>query len=129
VYSSYEKTQLESLAVLLPDLADRLYKIISRLADLLPVVRNALYLPAFNFSYSIKSVAPAMCPDVSYSDLEGIADGTAASTAFWLLATEKADAEQSGNLRRLLLAYCKRDTFAMVRLHQALMEVARTSKA
>jgi hypothetical protein len=54
----------------------------SRSLDLLSIVRGGVYFPEFWFSNSIKSVAPAVCPGFGYDDLEGIADGSAASAAF-----------------------------------------------
>ena len=41
-----------------------------------PIVRGAVYFPEFQFSNSIKSVAPALCPGFGYADLEGVADGS-----------------------------------------------------
>lgn len=124
VYSSYERTRLNALAALFPDLAQPIGRIIERLADLLPIVRSCVYHPGFGFSNSIKTAAPALCPDVTYDDLVDIADGTAASTAFWLMASGRTDAEMSADLRRSLSAYCRRDTWAMVRLRQALIMLA-----
>jgi hypothetical protein len=124
VYSSYERTRLLELAATFPDLKKPIAAIVGRLRDLLPVVRGGLYHPDFDFSYSIKSVAPALCPDVTYDDLEAIADGNAASAAFWLMASGQADAGTSARLVRLLLAYCRRDTWALMRLHQALNSLA-----
>jgi hypothetical protein len=49
VYSPYEQTTLKRLAIQLPDLAGEINKLISRLADLLPVVRGAIYHPDFQF--------------------------------------------------------------------------------
>jgi Domain of unknown function(DUF2779) len=120
VYSSYEQTRLTELAAIYPDRAKPIASIVRRLSDLLPVVRSGLYHPGFGFSVSIKSVAPTLCPDVTYDDLDEIADGTAASTAFWRMASGRTDAETSVRLRSSLRAYCHRDTWAMVRLHQAL---------
>lgn len=124
VYSSYEQSRLMELAVIYPDLAKSIRSVVRRLADLLPVVRGCIYHPEFDFSSSIKVVAPALCPDVTYADLEEIADGGAASTAFWLLASGRADPDMSARLKRSLRAYCHRDTWAMVRLHQALKALA-----
>jgi hypothetical protein len=124
VYSSYEKTQLTELARIFPDLRRPVAGIVKRLSDLLPVVRDGLYHPGFEFSNSIKSVAPALCSDVTYDDLDEIADGTSASMAFWLMAIGRADATTSARLRRSLLAYCYRDTWALVRLHRALNGLA-----
>ena len=125
VYSDYEEKCLKALAEELPDLAKPIDKIVKRLSDLLPVVRSSVYHRDFGFSNSIKSVAPALCPDVRYDDLKGVADGEAASTAYWLMASGRADAKTCSQLRQSLLAYCKRDTWALVRLHKALRTLAR----
>ena len=87
-------------------------------------MRSAVYHPKFDFSSSIKTAAPALCPDVTYDDLDEVADGGAASTAFWQTASRRADAATSMRLRKSLLAYCCRDTRAIVRLHQALIGLA-----
>ena len=65
-----------------PDLAPALGRIRDRLFDLLPVVRSHLYHPDFDFSFSIKAVAPALAPGLDWSDLDAIAEGAAASAAF-----------------------------------------------
>lgn len=125
VYSAYEKTRLNELAAQFPDLAVSLTAIIACLVDLLPIVRGAVYLPEFWFSNSIKSVAPALCPDFGYSDLEDIADGVAASAAFLQLASGTLSGhEEVEKLRTALLAYCQRDTLAMVEVHRALTRIA-----
>jgi hypothetical protein len=122
VYSSYEQARLKELVIAFPDLAKGLAKIIANLADLLPVVRGAVYHEDFNFSHSIKKVGPALCPDFTYDDLEGIADGQAAASAFAEMAAGFiTDAAAVENLRKSLLAYCKRDTLAMVEVHKALI--------
>lgn len=121
VYSGYEMARLRELALLFPDLAPGIMAVADRLADLLPVVRGAVYFPAFNFSNSIKSVAPALAPGFGYDDLDGVADGVAASEAFCRLASGAiAEAETVAHLRQSLLAYCERDTMAMVVVHRAL---------
>jgi Domain of unknown function(DUF2779) len=129
VYSSYEKTRLTELARIFPDLARPVAGIVKRLSDPMPVVRDGLYHPGFEFSNSLKSVAPALCPDITYDDLDEIADGSAASMAFWLMASGRADATTSARLRRSLLAYCHRDTWALERLHQRLNVLAARQAA
>ncbi len=125
VYSAYEQSRLRELAAIFPDLCASLEAVIARLADLLPVVRSAVYLPAFDFSFSIKTVGPALCPDMSYDNLEGIADGVAAAGAFLQIASGVASArDEVQRLRNQLLAYCERDTLAMVMAHEALRELA-----
>ena len=95
------------------------------MADLLPIVRGAVYLPEFWFSNSIKSVAPALSPGFGYDDLTGVSDGLAASAAFLQLASGNLPArEEVEQLRAALLAYCHRDTMAMVEVHRALIRLA-----
>ena len=125
VYSAYEQTRLRELACEFPDLSESLNAIIARLVDLLPIVRSAVYFPEFGFSNSIKSIAPALCPGFGYDDLEGIADGVAASAAFLQLASGYLTVpEEADRLRGALLAYCRRDTLAVVQVHQALKRLA-----
>jgi hypothetical protein len=70
-------------------------------------------------------VAPALCPGFGYGDLEGIADGLAASAAFLRLASgEVRDRMEIDAVRAALLAYCRRDTLAMVEVHRALSRLA-----
>ena len=124
VYSAYEQTQLRELARQMPDLAHSLEAIIGRLADLLPVVRGAIYLPEFGFSYSVKAVAPALAPGFGYDDLPGIADGSAAAGAFLQLASGGLSPSAQVSVRTELLAYCERDTMAMVEVHRALIRLS-----
>ena len=125
VYSPYEQTQLKVLASQFPELRPAIEAIVRRLLDLLPIVRNAVYLPGFGFSNSIKSVAPALSPGFGYDDLDGIADGTAASGAFLQLASGAVSGPEAiGQLRGALLAYCRRDTLAMVEVHRALVRLS-----
>ncbi len=125
VYSAYEKSRLKQLTGEFPDLSESLNALIARLVDLLPIVRGAIYFPEFHFSNSIKSVAPALCPYFGYDDLEGIADGATASAAFLQLASGYLTVpEEIDHLRAGLLAYCQRDTLAMVEVHLALARLA-----
>jgi predicted RecB family nuclease len=87
VYSSYEQTRLKELVAAFPERGSALNAIISRLVDLLPIVRSAVYFPDAGFSNSLKSIGPPLCPDFTYDDLEDIADGGAASAAFLQLAS------------------------------------------
>lgn len=108
----------------MPDLAPSLEAIIGRLADLLPLVRAAIYLPEFGFSYSVKAVAPALAPGFGYDDLPGIADGAAAAAGFLQLASGRLPPSTQASVRTELLAYCERDTMAMVEVHRALVRLS-----
>jgi len=61
VYSQqFESQRLSELASWLPQFSTRITKIQRRLWDLLPIVRDHVYHPAFGGSYSLKSVLPAL---------------------------------------------------------------------
>jgi hypothetical protein len=65
VYSSFESQRLSDLASSFPEFADRIAAIQARLFDLLPIVREHTYHPAYAGSYSIKSVLPALVPEMT----------------------------------------------------------------
>ncbi len=119
-YSGYEKQVLGRLATALPERATELAAITARLFDLLPVVRDNYYHPDFGGSFSIKSVLPVLAPGLGYDDLE-IAEGTMASVQY-TLALANEDFEERERTFADLRAYCERDTYAMVRLREALAQ-------
>ncbi len=124
VYSPFETSVLHDLAEFFPDLSDALSKVIYRICDLLPIVRDHITHPDFIGSYSIKAVAPALVPGFSYDDLDGIAHGNDASAVFSRLASDRSLTEEDrSRYRRALQAYCCRDTFAMLNLHHRLLSL------
>ena len=62
--AGFERGCIERLADAVPELADDLLAIAARLADPLPVVRAHVYHPDFHGSFSLKSVLPALVPNV-----------------------------------------------------------------
>ena len=77
--------------------------------------------PDFHGSYSMKAVAPAVAPDVTYEDLD-IAEGGGASAAFYrIVADPSLSREARDGLQQSLLEYCERDTLALARVHQWLI--------
>jgi len=125
VYSSFEAEVLGELASALPDLAVGLEALRARLVDLLLVMRQHVYHPAFGGSFSLKAVAPALVEGFGYGDLGQIAGGGQASAAFLRLASGAvADPEEETRVRAALRVYCERDTLALVELHRVLL--ART---
>ena len=62
VYTSFEKTIINGLGELFPDLSEELGKLIGRLADLYEIIRDCYYHPGFHGSYSIKKVLPVVVP-------------------------------------------------------------------
>jgi len=61
-------------------------------------------------------VLPAACPDLSYEDLKGVADGVAAGEAYREAILPEAAEGRRAEIEVQLLAYCHLDTLAMVRL-------------
>ena len=123
-YSAYEKTILKGLAQAFPHYRSRLVALCDRMVDLRKLIRENYYHPDFNGSYSLKSVAPTLVPKLAYNDME-IQDGTAASTAYIrMIAHDTPDPEKT-TIRESLLAYCSRDTEAMVGVYDALLAEAK----
>jgi predicted RecB family nuclease len=121
-WSQYEERVIRDMAGLFPDLAERLIALLYRIVDLLKIVQDHVAHPDFQGSYSMKAVAPALAPDLTYGDLD-IADGGAASAAFYrIVADPTLSAEARNELRRSLLVYCQRDTLALARVHQWLIQ-------
>lgn len=129
VWSGYESRVLGELAAALPDLAAPLTALRARLRDLAAVTRGSVYHPGFGGSFSIKDVAPALVPGFGWADLAGatgIADGTTAAFAFERIAAGESSALEEASVRAALLEYCRRDTEALVAVHRALRELAKT---
>ena len=128
VYSSFESQRLSELASCFPEFADRIGAIQARLFDLLPVVREHTYHPAYAGSYSIKSVLPALVPEMTYEGME-VANGQAAGLARESLVRGDLNSDERERVRKALLAYCAQDTLAMVRLLERLkLEVGSAPK-
>ena len=118
-YSSYEATVMKALAEAFPQYEARLLDLCDRVVDLLQIIRGNYYHPEFHGSFSIKSVLPALVPDMAYDDLE-IPDGLAASATYARLIAGESPQSGRDRTRAALLAYCERDTEAMVRVFKAL---------
>jgi len=127
-YSAYEQTRIRELQAIVPELAGPLDELLDKLIDLLPVVRNNVYHPDFRGSFSLKYVLTPLVPELSYSDLV-IVDGRVASVeiARLLFVAHKIPPQERDRLRRDLLAYCQRDTWATVRLLARLRELSANS--
>jgi predicted RecB family nuclease len=116
VYSGYEQRMLGGLAARYPDLEPQLSAIGARLVDLLPLAKAHYYHPDMHGSWSIKAVLPTIGAGVDYSSLSEVQDGEAAQAAYLeAIHEDTADARRS-ELRAALLAYCRLDTEALVRL-------------
>jgi hypothetical protein len=123
VYAAFESQRLSELAAWLPEFAERIKTIHGRLWDLLPVVRNHVYHPAFAGSYSLKAVLPALVPEMSYDNML-VANGQAAGLAWDSLVRGTVDQAEQDKIRKALLEYCGQDTLALVTLLRTLLHRA-----
>ena len=128
VYSSFEKAVLTRLQDWFDDIADPLERIKQRLVDLQAIIKKYVWHPKFKGSTSVKRTLPVLVPDLDYSDLP-IANGEHASAAFYNLAAGLIHPNQVATTREALLLYCERDTLAMVKLHEALVNVANSHQS
>jgi predicted RecB family nuclease len=80
-HQQFESQRLSDLSLRLQEFSGRIKKIQQRLWDLLPIIRNHVYHPAFGGSYSLKMVLPALVPEMTYRGME-VADGQAAGLAW-----------------------------------------------
>lgn len=117
--AGFEKRVMRHLAGRFPDLAASLQAIIERVVDLFPIARNRYYHPSQQGSWSLKAVLPALCPDLSYNQLDGVQDGGMAVAAFMEAIGPSTTTERKAEIEDQLLEYCKLDTFAMVRIWKA----------
>jgi hypothetical protein len=121
---SFESSRLRELAARFPSLAARVEAVRDRLWDLLPAVRRNVYHAAFRGSFSIKTVLPALAPEMTYAGME-VGDGVAAQLAWARMTDEETDASERLRLREALLEYCRQDTLAMVTILDRLQSEAR----
>jgi len=120
-HATFERECIKQLREAVPRFAKELERIEKRLVDLLPAIRSHVYHPDFGGGFSIKKTLPALVPGLSYSDLK-VQDGEVATVELQRLMLE-GDRTPPGErvaLRDALLAYCARDTWAMVKLLETL---------
>ena len=126
--ASFESQRLGELADWLPEFRDRIKKIQERLWDLWPFVKEHIYHPQFRGSFSLKAVLPALVPDLSYEDME-VSHGGEAGLAWDRMIRGGLGPDERQQLRSALLAYCRQDTLAMVRILDVLRAYSSSARA
>ena len=123
---SFEKRVIRQLALNYPQISNELMAIHGNIKDLMaPFVSKSYYHPKMQGSYSIKYVLPALVPEFesAYKDLNLIHNGGEAMQAYEGMAYMLVDEREA--YKKALLAYCKLDTLAMVKVLEKLREVAK----
>ena len=122
---SFEKMVMKNLAGIFPDLSEHLMDIHDNMRDLMVPFRDqAYYCRELQGSYSIKWVLPALCgddPELDYHALDEVHNGSEAMEAFADLPSHSQ--EDIARIRKNLLAYCRLDTLAMVKVLEKLEEL------
>lgn len=122
----FECGRIKELAETFPDLAEHLLNIRSNIKDLLtPFQSGYYYNRAMGGSFSIKSVLPAIFPNdpsLDYHNLDGVHNGGEAMTVFPKIKNMPPQEQKAA--RHNLLKYCELDTYAMVKVWEALVRAA-----
>jgi hypothetical protein len=118
-YATFERSIFSSLKKDFPEYGKEIDLRLSRIRDLILPFKDRLYYhPDMKGSSSIKNVLPALVPGFSYSGLQ-ITNGNVAMTVYEQLRQE-TDLFLQQEMREALLAYCKLDTLAMVKILEVL---------
>ena len=116
--ASFERGRVEELAQLIPELKQDLLDIKSRIVDLLPVMRDHVFNRDFNWSWSIKSVIPALFGEAaSYKNLS-VSNGLDAQ-ALYLKSLKDNNLSEN---KDFLIEYCNKDVEEMIRLYKFLID-------
>lgn len=118
VYSHFESNIIKSLAEQHPRLKQPLLAINERLVDLYKIAKQRYYHPDQQGSWSIKAVLPTIASNLDYKELDGVQDGGMAMDAYLEAISPDTGRQRKAQIEQQLLAYCKLDTYAMVRLWQ-----------
>lgn len=116
--AAFETARIRELAERFPRFRPALQAINERVVDLHPIAKQRYYHPNQNGSWSIKQVLPAIAPDLRYDALEGVQDGGMAMDAYMEAIHPDTTRPRKEEIEQELFAYCRLDTFAMVRLWQ-----------
>lgn len=111
----FESSRLKELAAMFPVKSKELLGMLDRMIDLLPLYRAHYYHRDMRGSWSIKAVLSTLAPELAYSGLD-IGDGMQAQSAYLKAIDARTSGMQREQLKMQLLAYCERDTRAMIRL-------------
>jgi hypothetical protein len=122
-YQPFESSRNRELAEHFPQYAVELENINNRIFDLMEIFSKGSFLhPDFHGSASIKNVLPVLAENLTYEDLE-ISQGDEAMIAWVELMEDETTPERREELTRNLLAYCARDTRAMVENWKTLLRL------
>ena len=121
IYTTYELRIIKALAEYLPQRRNALLNILDRCKDLCALIKKYFYHPRFHGSFSLKSVLPALVPDMEYKTL-AIQEGSQAAFEYLRMIASSTETEEKEKIKKELLNYCGHDTLAMVKIRNTLIE-------
>ena len=121
IYTAYEKGIIRQLAEHLPVYQDQLLDTLNRFKDLCDITRKYYYHPGFHGSFSLKSVLPALRPEMSYENLV-IREGNQAALEYARMIDPATPTMEKNKIKQDLLIYCGQDTLAMVKIREELLK-------
>ncbi len=119
-HASFEKTCNREMSAIYPDKAEFLNDLNDRTVDLEDVFKRDYVDIRFHGSTSIKSVLPVLCPELDYGDLV-VQDGASAMAEWERMI--RVESKEADRIAHALLCYCKRDTYALVKIHSFLCDL------
>jgi hypothetical protein len=123
VYNAgFERRILRETCDQFGDLSTALQDICNRVVDLEPIARKNFYHPDQKGSWSLKSLLPAVCPELDYMELDGVQNGGMAVEAYLEAVSAETSSERRDKIRKELLDYCELDTLALVRIWEKFKE-------
>jgi hypothetical protein len=125
-YKPFESSRNSEMAERYPEYKEFLLGINDRVYDLMEAFKKGDYVdPGFKGSASIKNVLPVLVPEFEgeYEKME-ISHGEGAMLAWAGIQSGEIPPDQLEGVRKDMLAYCKLDTLAMVKIWEKLREIA-----
>lgn len=119
-YTNYEEIIIKDLAKEVPEYQDQLHALLARIKDLHKTISKNYYHPGFHGSFSLKSVLPALIPEMNYQNLE-IQEGQMAGLEYLRMIDPSTPNEGKEKIKKNLLAYCGHDTLAMLKIREQLL--------
>jgi len=123
---TFEKNRIKEMAAIFPDLSGHLLDINANMIDLMePFSKGAYYSRTMGGGYSIKQVLPSLIqgdPELDYKKLdERVQHGGNAMDIYPIMHLQPPEEKEA--IRKALLAYCRLDTLAMVKVLEKLYEL------
>lgn len=121
-FAPFEVSRNKDMIKWIPKFSTYLNYMNTHMFDLMSVFKTDYVDYRFHGSTSIKKVLPVLCPQLSYSNLE-VQDGTMALDTWGRMMLDSNFNEDKEQTRKSLLAYCKLDTLAMVKIYEVLKKL------